>query len=97
MKSRCKKKPLVTKERIKNKKITAAEMQTMGLLESGRNYEITDDGIYKVWSTPDRLNRKKVACFVDTICGFMVYLPQNCPDYCRECDRDHGKMRAIPA
>jgi hypothetical protein len=95
MKPRCKKKPLVTKERIKNKKIIAAEMQTRGLLESGGNYEITDYGIYKVWSTPDRLNRKKVACFLDNIAGFMVCLPQACPDYCRECDRDHGRISAI--
>ncbi len=75
----------------------AAELQERGIIEKYGIHEVADDGIYKLWTTPDRLNRKKVACFIDIDAGYLVHLPRECPEYRRECDRDHGKIRAIGA
>lgn len=54
--------------------------------------EAADDGVYEIFSGGNRLNRKKLVCFIDTGVNYHVRLPQDCPDYCRECDKDHGRF-----
>jgi len=101
MKTRCKK----GKSNLKINKFSyktdigkvAVKMIEIKMLEGGRIHETADDGIYHFWEAGNRLNRKKEVCFIDTGINYHVRLPQDCREYCRECDRDHGKIRAIPA
>ncbi|MBA3010011.1 MAG: hypothetical protein KJ658_05200 [Proteobacteria bacterium] len=74
----------------------ANKMLKLGIIKEGRIHETADDGIYCFWEAGGRLTRKKEVCFIDTGVNYHVRLPQDCGEYCRECDRDHGKIRAIP-
>ncbi|MBU0973513.1 MAG: hypothetical protein KKC20_22930 [Proteobacteria bacterium] len=83
--------------RAGSKNMMAAELQDMGLIEKSGVHEVTDDGVYKLWTTPGRINRKKVACFIDLEIGFMVQLPKDCPEYRPECNREQCGITAIHA
>ncbi len=74
----------------------AIKMLRLGIIKEGRIHEVADDGIYHTWEGDGRMARKKEICFIDTGFNYHVRLPRDCREYCRECDRDHGKMRAIP-